>query len=164
MQRKTLLDSECPIALSLERVGEWWSLLIMRDALQGLSRFDDFSRSLEISPNMLTRRLNALVEAGLLERRAYSIKPLRHEYVPTERGRELKGVLFALIAWGNRHFVQDEVSVQVVDRATGRTLQPMMVDVVEGRVVPWDECELVHGPGASHGMRERLGRMKRVQD
>ena len=164
MQHKTLLNSECPVALSLERVGEWWSLLIMRDALQGLSRFDDFSRSLEISPNMLTRRLNSLVDAGLLERRAYSVKPLRHEYVPTERGRDLKGVLVALIAWGNRHFVEDEVSVQVVDRMTGRTLQPMMVDVSDGRVVPWDECEIVHGPGASQGMQERLGRIKNNQE
>ncbi|HEJ1967469.1 TPA: helix-turn-helix transcriptional regulator, partial [Pseudomonas aeruginosa] len=65
MQRKTFADAECPIARSLERVGEWWSILIMRDALQGLRRFDEFSRSLDIAPNMLTRRLNALVEAGL---------------------------------------------------------------------------------------------------
>lgn len=59
MQRKTFADAECPIARSLERVGEWWSILIMRDALQGLRRFDEFSRSLDIAPNMLTRRLNA---------------------------------------------------------------------------------------------------------
>ncbi|MFO6384726.1 winged helix-turn-helix transcriptional regulator, partial [Pseudomonas aeruginosa] len=72
MQRKTFADAECPIARSLERVGEWWSILIMRDALQGLRRFDEFSRSLDIAPNMLTRRLNALVEAGLLERQPYS--------------------------------------------------------------------------------------------
>lgn len=58
MQRKTFADAECPIARSLERVGEWWSILIMRDALQGLRRFDEFSRSLDIAPNMLTRRLN----------------------------------------------------------------------------------------------------------
>ncbi|SDU29926.1 winged helix-turn-helix transcriptional regulator [Halopseudomonas salegens] len=160
MQRKTLLPSECPIALSLERVGEWWSLLIMRDALQGLRRFDDFSRSLDISPNMLTRRLNALVEAGLLERRAYSDKPLRHEYVPTERGRDLKVVLFALIAWGNKHFAQDDVSVQVIEKTTGKALQPMMVNTETGQAVPWDECKLVDGPGASPGMRERLRGIK----
>lgn len=82
MQRKTFADAECPIARSLERVGEWWSILIMRDALQGLRRFDEFSRSLDIAPNMLTRRLNALVEAGLLERQPYSQRPLRYQYVP----------------------------------------------------------------------------------
>ena len=79
MQRKTLAHAECPIARSLERVGEWWSILIMRDALHGLRRFDEFSRSLDIAPNMLTRRLNSLVEDGLLERRAYSERPLRYE-------------------------------------------------------------------------------------
>ncbi|RQF78548.1 winged helix-turn-helix transcriptional regulator, partial [Pseudomonas aeruginosa] len=77
MQRKTFADAECPSARSLERVGEWWGILIMRDALQGLRRFDEFSRSLDIAPNMLTRRLNALVEAGLLERQPYSQRPLR---------------------------------------------------------------------------------------
>lgn len=71
MQRKTLIHAECPIARSLERVGEWWSILIMRDALHGLRRFEEFSRSLDIAPNMLTRRLNSLVEAGLLERQPY---------------------------------------------------------------------------------------------
>lgn len=160
MQRKTLSDSLCPIALSLEQVGEWWSLLIMRDALQGVSRFDEFSKSLNIAPNMLTRRLNALVEAGLLERRAYCVKPLRHEYIPTGKGRDLQVVLYALIAWGNQHFASDEVAVQVVDRTSGRPLRPMMVDEVDGRVVPWDECDLAAGPGASQGIVERLQLMK----
>ena len=68
MQHKSFRSMPCPIARSLERVGEWWSMLIMRDALFGLRRFDEFQNSLGIAPNMLARRLNALVEAGLLER------------------------------------------------------------------------------------------------
>jgi len=72
---------QCPIARSLERVGEWWSILILRDALHGLTRFDEFQKSLGIAPNMLTRRLNALVEGGLLERRRYSERPPRDEYL-----------------------------------------------------------------------------------
>lgn len=163
MQRKTLLNSECPVALSLEHVGEWWSLLIMRDALQGLRRFDEFSRSLAIAPNMLTRRLNALVEAGLLDKRAYSTRPLRHEYVPTERGRDLVGVIFAFIAWGNRHFAPSEDSVRVVEKATGRPLQPMMVDVESGKVVAWEDCEVAAGPGASDEMRERIAGIRTRQ-
>jgi len=123
MQRKSLVNAECPVARGVERVGEWWSILIMRDALQGLRRFDEFSQSLGIAPNMLTRRLNALVEAGLLEKRAYNAKPLRYEYIPTERGRDLKAVLFALIAWGNKHFAGDAPSVQVVER-TRRSISP----------------------------------------
>ena len=69
MQHKSFEKMACPIARSLERVGEWWSMLIMRDALHGLTRFDEFQTSLGIAPNMLTRRLNSLVDAGLLERR-----------------------------------------------------------------------------------------------
>ncbi len=84
----------CPIARSLERVGEWWSMLIMRDALHGMRRFDEFQKSLGIAPNMLTRRLSALVETGLLERRRYSEHPPRDEYVPTARGRDFLPVLF----------------------------------------------------------------------
>ena len=78
-----------PIARSLERVGEWWSILILRDAFAGLTRFDQFQKSLDIAPNMLTRRLKSLVEAGLLERRRYSDRPPRYEYVLTERGHRL---------------------------------------------------------------------------
>ena len=67
MQRKSFDKMECPVARSLERVGEWWSILIMRDAIYGMTRFDQFQKNLNIAPNMLTRRLAVLVEAGLLE-------------------------------------------------------------------------------------------------
>src|SRR6202158_4480042 len=103
MQRKSFGRMVCPIARSLEYVGEWWSILILRDALHGLRRFDEFQRSLDIAPNMLARRLKALVEAGLLERRRYSEHPPRDEYLPTARGRDFRPVLIALLAWGNRH-------------------------------------------------------------
>lgn len=90
MQRKTFRDMQCPIARSLERVGEWWSILILREAVYGTTRFDDFQRRLEIAPNMLTRRLNALVEEGLLARRQYSDRPPRFEYVLTDAGRDFR--------------------------------------------------------------------------
>src|SRR5258708_29432364 len=115
MQRKSFGNMQCPIARSLERVGEWWSILILRDAFHGLTRFDDFQKSLEIAPNMLTRRLNALVEGGLLERHRYSERPPRDEYVLTERGRDFRPVLLALLAWGNRHFAPAGPSVQLAE-------------------------------------------------
>ncbi|OCW25061.1 transcriptional regulator [Pseudomonas aylmerensis] len=155
MQRKSLTRDECPIARSLDRVGEWWSILIMRDALQGLRRFDEFSRSLGIAPNMLTRRLTALVDAGMLERKAYSERPPRYEYVPTARGEDFRMVLMSLVAWGNRHYAEEGASVQVVERGTGRLVHPMMADA-DGQVVPLDACTLQAGPAASAGMRERL--------
>src|SRR5436305_9679729 len=101
MRRKSFGHMQCPIARSLERVGEWWSILILRDAFYGLTRFDEFQKSLEIAPNILTRRLNALVEAGLLERRRYSERPPRYEYLLTERGRDFRPVMQAMLAWGN---------------------------------------------------------------
>src|SRR5206468_1853328 len=73
MQRKSFGKMACPIARSLERVGEWWSILIIRDALLGFTRFDEFQKSLNIAPNMLTRRLSALLDAGLLQRRRYAV-------------------------------------------------------------------------------------------
>ncbi|WJN61709.1 helix-turn-helix domain-containing protein [Pseudomonas sp. SO81] len=159
MQRKTLADAECPIARSLERVGEWWSILIMRDALQGLRRFDEFARSLEIAPNMLTRRLNSLVEAGLLERQAYSQRPLRYQYVPTAKGEDFRIVLMAFVAWGNRHYAEDGESVQLVERATGRPVRQLMADISESCSVPLEQCTVQAGPSASAEMRLRLGAM-----
>lgn len=159
MQRKTLLHAECPIARSLERVGEWWSILLMRDALHGLRRFEEFSRSLDIAPNMLTRRLNSLVEAGLLERQPYSQRPLRYQYVPTAKGEDFRVVLMAFVAWGNRHYAPEGESVQLVERKTGRPVLPMMADIADGRLVPLDQCSVQAGPSASAGMRQRLGSM-----
>ena len=93
MQRKRFDTMTCPIARSLEHVGEWWSMLMLRDAFAGLTRFDQLEQSLGIAPNMLSRRLSALVEAGKLERRRNSERPPRDEYVLTDRGRDFRGVL-----------------------------------------------------------------------
>src|SRR5580658_10196814 len=119
VQHKNLGNMQCPIARSLERVGEWWCILILRDAFHGLTRFDQFQKSLEIAPNMLTRRLTTLVESGMLERRRYSEHPPRYEYVLTERGRDFRPVMLALLAWGNRHFAPEGKSVLIVDAKTG---------------------------------------------
>jgi len=133
MQRTSFGTMQCPIARSLERVGEWWSILILRDAFRGLTRFDQFQASLGIAPNMLTKRLNALVESGLLEKRAYSEHPPRHEYILTERGRDFRPVLWALLAWGNKHFAPEGPSVVVVDSETGEVADPVLVDRKSGR-------------------------------
>src|SRR4051812_45647635 len=146
MHRKNLDSMPCPIARSLERVGEWWSILILRDALHGLRRFDEFQKSLDIAPNMLTRRLNALVDAGLLERRRYSERPPRDEYVPTARGRDFRPVLIALLAWGNKHFAPEGASVQLVDTETGATVDPIMVDSATGRPIKAPNMRLHPGP------------------
>ena len=146
----------CPVARGLERVGEWWSILIIRDALQGLTRFDQFEQSLGIAPNMLTRRLNALVKAGLLERRRYNDRPARYEYVLTERGRDFRPVLVAMQVWGNKHFAPEGISVQLVNAQTGAPAQPVLVDRVTGRPMADAEYRLAPGPAATAGTRRRL--------
>src|SRR6187455_603094 len=148
MQRKSFGDMQCPIARGLERVGEWWSILILRDAFHGLTRFDQFQKSLKIAPNMLTRRLNALVEAGLLERRRYSERPPRDEYVLTERGRDFRPVLWALLGWGNKHFAPEGRSVVIVDAATGAEAEPVLVDRASGRPLVEPAFRLTPGPAA----------------
>jgi DNA-binding HxlR family transcriptional regulator len=160
MQRKSFGNMQCPIARSLERVGEWWSILILRDAFHGLTRFDQFEKSLAIAPNMLTRRLNALVESGLLERRRYSEKPPRDDYVLTARGRDFQPVLWALLAWGNKHFAPEGASVVLVDSATGEEADPVLVDRSTGRPLDASSFKSAAGPAADERTRRRYADRK----
>jgi DNA-binding HxlR family transcriptional regulator len=130
----------------------------IRDASQGLTRFEEFQKSLGIAPNMLTRRLNGLVEAGILERRRYNERPPRDEYLLTECGRDFRPVLLALLAWGNKHFAPGGASVLLVDAKTGAIAVPMMVDRTSGRPLLARDFKLVAGPTASEGLRERVRR------
>ncbi|WP_032368297.1 winged helix-turn-helix transcriptional regulator [Rhodococcoides fascians] len=152
----------CPIAGALEQIGEWWTLLILRDALDGFSRFDEFERNLGIAPNMLTRRLKSLVDAGLLDRRQYTDRPPRFEYVPTARGRELTPVIVALYAWGNSHVVDDDRAMVLVDEA-GETIDPVFVDRRTGRTLAESKAQFVSGPKASEFLRDRLDTAQRAQ-
>jgi DNA-binding HxlR family transcriptional regulator len=156
MQRKTFRDMPCPIARSLERVGEWWSILILREAFYGATRFDTFQKNLDIAPNMLTRRLNALVEEGLLERRQYLEKPPRFEYVLTPCGRDFLPVMLSMLAWGNKYFAPEGPSVQLVDKATGQAVEPVLVDAGSGAPLNLARHAFAPGPAASEGVRRRL--------
>src|SRR5437660_11702514 len=155
MQRKSFGQMVCPIARSLERVGEWWSILILRDALHGLTRFDELQKSLGIAPNMLARRLNALVESGLLERRRYSEHPPRDRYLLTERGRDFRPVLLSLLAWGNRHFAPEGASVVLVNCKTGTAVDPVLADPATGRPINEPHYALMPGPAATGRVSER---------
>lgn len=155
MQRTSFGQMPCPVARSLERVGEWWSILILRDAFYGLTRFDQFRSSLGIAPNMLTRRLKALVEAGLLERRLYQTRPPRHDYVLTAMGRDFRPVLWTLAAWGNRHLSPEGQSIVLIDPTTGAAIDPVVVDARTGRPLS-EGVRVVAGPAADERMRGRL--------
>jgi DNA-binding HxlR family transcriptional regulator len=101
MRVTSLEDWNCSVARTLDVVGEWWTLLILRDAFRGTRRFDDFQASLGVARSVLTARLQKLTERGVLERRAYSEHPPRYEYHLTEKGRALFPVIAALLRWGD---------------------------------------------------------------
>jgi len=129
----------CPIGRGAARVPDLWSIMILRDAGLGRTRFDDFRKSLGIAPNILTRRLAALVEDGLLEKRRYSQRPPRDEYVLTARGRDYLPVLQALGAWGRAHFGQGALS-RLIDADSGQEIEPVVVDRATGK--PLSEINL----------------------
>ena len=136
MDTEKLSWGVCPVGRGLARAGDAWSMLILRDAGLGRTRFDDFQKSLGIAPNILTRRLAALVEAGMLERRRYSERPPRDEYVLTEAGRDYLPVLQALGGWARKHFGEGAMS-ELVETSSGRTITPLVVDAETG--VPLSE-------------------------
>lgn len=164
MPRKSLSRTQCPVARSLEQVGEWWSILILRDAFLGVRRFEEFQDSLGIAPNMLTRRLTKLVAAGLLERRQYSSHSRRFEYLLTERGRNFRPVLLALVDWGNRHLAPEGKAVQLVDTHTGREAIPLLIDEVTGLPLADPRFRVMPGPAASARTKARYGSVGRSYD
>jgi DNA-binding HxlR family transcriptional regulator len=156
MHKTNLSDMDCPIARAFDRVGEWWSILILRDAFHGLTRFDQFQKSLPIAPNMLTRRLNALVANGMLERRRYSEHPPRYEYILTARGRDFRPVMIAMMDWGNRHFAPEGVQSTLIDAQTGAEARPLMVDETSLRPLTEEDFTFAAGPAAKDAVRRRM--------
>lgn len=158
MRRKRLNHCECPVARCVDQIGDWWSILILRDAIEGTTRFEAFEKSLEIAPTILTRRLKGLVDDGLLQKNRYCAHPPRYEYLLTEKGRDFQPVLFALLAWGNKHFAPEGASVLIMETATGAIADPILVDRHTGNEINDSAYELVCGPAASAALKERLNK------
>ena len=137
----------CSVARTLEVVGERWSLLIVRDALHGLRRFDEFQESLGIARNVLADRLNRLVAEGILERVRYSERPERFEYRLTPKGRDLRIALAGLGQWGDKYM--SDKPPRILRRKSDRK-QVVVAFVPKGtEVLSGDEIESVPGPGAA---------------
>jgi DNA-binding HxlR family transcriptional regulator len=140
----------CPIARGLALVGDAWSMLILRDAGFGLTRFDQFRASLGIAPNILARRLKKLTQAGLLTKTRYSEKPPRDEYLLTSAGRDFLPVLQVVGAWGRLYNGGGAMSYSV-DTEAGTIVEPLVIDRVTGapigsrplRLVRPDQIDLV---------------------
>jgi DNA-binding HxlR family transcriptional regulator len=155
VEKIRLEDRECPLSATLGLVGEWWTLLILHDAFDGYTRFDQFQVNLGISSSLLTSRLKRLVANGLLERRQYQTKPPRYEYVLTDLGRSLRPVIVVLAGWGNARLAPRDRSMILVDAATGDEADPVVVDRTTGRRVDGTEFVFAAGPAASQPFQDR---------
>jgi len=147
---------DCSVAQCLEVVGEWWSMLIVRDAFLGVTRFDEFQRRLGISRNILQQRLARLVDAGVLERVPYSDHPPRDDYRLTDKGRDLWPVLTTMRQWGDRHAAPSGPPVQVVHKACGSVSEAVLVCGSCGEVLDPRDVRAVPGPGRREVAAQRL--------
>lgn len=133
MRRTSLEGMQCSIAQALDVVGDPWTMLVVRDAMFGTTRFDDFRASLGIPRATLSARLATLVEHGVMERRRYRERPERHEYVLTAKGRALSPILVSMMQWGDRWSDLPEPPVTLVDADTDDPVDPVYVDRTTGR-------------------------------
>lgn len=150
MKRTSFARMHCSLARGLDLIGDWWSPLIIRDLFLDVVRFDDLVKDLGISRNLLTRRLNALIRSGIVERHAYQRGPRRHEYRLSEAGRDLVPAILALTAWGDRWARPKEGSPMLfVHEACGRQFQPQVTCSACGEVIAADAVKTVAGPGGA---------------
>jgi DNA-binding HxlR family transcriptional regulator len=150
MKRTSFAEMNCSVARTLEMIGEWWTLLILRDAFLGVRRFEDFQSRLGIARNVLTDRLNTLVEHGILERQRYQERPERFEYRLTEKGLDLHPVLVSLLRWGDRWTAGEQGPPLVLEhRSCGHDITPIMVCPYCREEVTARSIRSHPGPGAA---------------
>ncbi len=144
MKRKSLEKCDCPVARALDVVGDWWSLLILRDAFLGRRRFGEFQKSLGAARNILAARLRKLVAQEILE--AVPSRPggAHREYVLTEKGRDLFLVVMALRQWGERwRYPGEAIPFPLVDVRDGAPVRPLELRARDGRRLEWDDVTIV---------------------
>jgi len=148
MERKSFSDMHCSVAQTLEVIGEWWTLLILRDAFLGIRRFDEFQERLGISRNVLNQRLGHLVEHGVLTKVPYSERPLRYDYRLTDKGRDLWPVITTMRQWGDKHAAPNGPPLEIVHRTCGEITQAQLSCSACGEAMGPRDVRAVPGPGA----------------
>jgi DNA-binding HxlR family transcriptional regulator len=142
VKRISLAGADCPVARALDVIGDWWSLLIIRDAFDGVRRFSDFQSGLTIAKGMLASRLRDLVERGVLESRPASDGSAYREYVLTERGRGLFLVIVALRQWGEDHLYRPSEPHSTLVDARGQAVARLDLRSSNGRVLHWNDTHV----------------------
>jgi DNA-binding HxlR family transcriptional regulator len=147
--RRTRFDDwDCSIARSVDILGDWWTPMVIRAALMGARRFEQFSESLGIPRNVLTERLVRLVDEGIMKKVQYQERPVRYEYRLTDKGIGLYPVIVSMMEWGNQ-WLDWEVDppVELVDRETGERIDPVLVDRRTGEPLDPRKTRAVYRPG-----------------
>jgi len=147
--RRTRFDrAPCPIARATDLIGDWWTLILLRNAFFGQRRFDEFQKSLGVSRAILARRLERLVTEGLMAKVSYSERPPRYEYELTEKGRAFWDVLAAMWRWGDDWlWEKGGAPVMLVDHESGREVRPAVVDEHTGERLDMRRLRMVAKPG-----------------
>lgn len=142
VKRTSMEGDDCPVARSLDAIGDWWSLLIVRDAFDGIRRFGAFQRNLGMAKNILAARLRTLVTHGIFDLVPASDGSAYQEYVLTEKGKGLFPLIIGLRQWGETYFFEPgEAHSRVVDRAKGQPIQPLELRAADGRLLGPEDCE-----------------------
>lgn len=163
MTQKHKDNLNCSIADTLDLIGEGWTILILREAFFGSRRFEDFQKHLGIARNILTTRLQKLVDGGVLERTPIKEGAKRHEYKLTPMGRDLYPVLIALTQWGDRWLRTTRgAPVKFIDRSSGEEIADVSIRSKDGREIKARDLALEPGPGATDETRQRLKIMAEV--
>jgi DNA-binding HxlR family transcriptional regulator len=152
MEKSALGDFACSIARTLDIVGEWWTLLVLRDLFAGMSRFDQIQQDLGVASNVLAARLKRLLEAGLLEREVGPGDARVRIYRLTEQGRDLYPILLSLMAWGDKWLAEPgRQPVLVVHRTCGEVTAAVPSCSVCGKPLALEELDFQAGPGGRAG-------------
>lgn len=160
MERVTFEDRNCSVARSVDVLGDWWNLLIIRELLWGATKFDEFQRNLEISKGILSKRLKLLQEHDIIVK---SPAGAGTEYALTEKGRALHVIIIAMLQWGDKWNPLPEGAPLVpVNRETGTPLAPVQLTDINGEPVGLASLSLRPGPGADDSTRERLDRQRKL--
>lgn len=162
MYRKRFDEMNCAAAQALEQIGDWWTLLLVREAFYGTTTFSGFLERLGIAKNVLTERLKRLVELDIIRREQPKPGVERYTYHLTDKGRELLPILVGLMQWGDKWvFGEKHEPIRLLDRLHQRPIRKISVTAADGRPLGITDLRIRPGPGADEGTLERFAEAKR---
>ena len=154
VKRTSFEHDDCPVARALDAIGDWWSMLIIRDALFGVSRFSEFQKRLGLAKNILSVRLRTLVDQGILKTAPASDGSAYQEYLPTPKGRGVFPILVAMRQWSEEFDERpEEIATILVDKEKGRPVRKLELYSQERRLLGVDDTALKPRPAGKQGKR-----------